>query len=90
MVKDERVGSPKESALEVLRRTFGSEKKKCCMVSLLNSVVEQKLAWIHALIPIDPQFYMKKLKCNNKIHWHENKMLHNTKYAENEREQYWN
>jgi hypothetical protein len=28
MVKDERVGSPEEGALEVLRRTFVSEKKK--------------------------------------------------------------
>jgi hypothetical protein len=61
MVKNEHAGSPEEGALEVLRRTSGSEKKKICwMASLLNFVAEKKLTWIQALIPIDLQFRSEK------------------------------
>jgi hypothetical protein len=70
MVKDECVGSPEEGTLEVLRRTSGSEKKKLLDGLSSEFVVEQKLAWIQALIPIDLQFYMQNLKCNNRIDWH--------------------
>jgi hypothetical protein len=61
MVKDERDRNPKEGTLKVVRRTSGSEKKtNCWMASLLNSMAEQKLAWIQALIPIDMQSRTKR------------------------------
>jgi hypothetical protein len=43
MVKNECVRILEEGALEVLRRTSGSEKKRCWMASLLNYVAEQKM-----------------------------------------------
>jgi hypothetical protein len=59
MVRDECVGGPKEGALKVLVRTSGSEKKKNWMASLLIFVAKKKVAWIWALIPINPELNLQ-------------------------------
>jgi len=67
MVKDERTRSPKKDALEVLRKNFGSKKKK-----LLDGLSSEFHGW--AEVGLDPRsdtnwstIWYTKLKCNNKI-----------------------